>query len=80
MLSYVDHAGTDAPRELLAAGAAQVYNTDQQLARETAHNGAAQGARKRRDRRVWQLLTTTRHRSHSQRRLNLMMAHPRNRA
>jgi len=45
MLRYVDHAGTDAPRELLAAGAARVYDTDQQLARETAYAAAAQGAR-----------------------------------
>lgn len=44
MLSYVDHAGTDAARELLAAGAARVYDTDQQLARETDYAAAAQDA------------------------------------
>jgi endonuclease YncB( thermonuclease family) len=45
MLRYVDHAGTDAARELLAAGAARVYETDQQLARATDYAAAAQGAR-----------------------------------
>ncbi len=44
MLRYVDHAGTDAARELLAAGAARVYDTDQQLARETDLAAAAQDA------------------------------------
>ena len=44
MLRYVDHAGTDAARELLAAGAARVYDTDQQLARETDYAAAAQDA------------------------------------
>jgi len=44
MLRYVDHAGTDAARELLAAGAAQVNDTDQQLARETDYAAAAQDA------------------------------------
>lgn len=44
MLRYVDHAGTDTARELLATGAARVYNTDQQLARETDYAAAAQDA------------------------------------
>lgn len=44
MLRYVDHAGTDAARELLAAGAARVYDTDQQLARETDFAAAARDA------------------------------------
>jgi micrococcal nuclease len=44
MLRYVDHAGTDAARELLTAGAARVYDTDQQLARETDFAAAAQDA------------------------------------
>ena len=44
MLRYVDHAGTDAARELLTAGAARVYDTDQQLARETDYAAAAQDA------------------------------------
>lgn len=44
MLRYVDHAGTDAARELLATGAAWVYDTDQQLALETVYDPAAQDA------------------------------------
>jgi endonuclease YncB( thermonuclease family) len=44
MLRYVDHAGTDVARELLATGAARVYDTDQQLAREAAFAAAAQDA------------------------------------
>lgn len=44
MLRYVGHAGTDAARELLASGAARVYDTDQQLARETDYAAAAQDA------------------------------------
>lgn len=58
MLRYVDHAGTDAARELPAAGTARVYDTDQQPARETDYTAAVQDAPQRRDRPVGQLLTT----------------------
>ncbi len=44
MLRYIDRAGTDAARVLLSIGAAQVYDTDQQLAREAAYAAAAQDA------------------------------------
>lgn len=41
MLRYLDQAGTNAARELLAAGTARVYETEQQLARETDYAAAA---------------------------------------
>ncbi|WP_067429106.1 thermonuclease family protein [Nocardioides jensenii] len=44
MLRYVDDAATDAARELLDAGAARIYDTDQQLARESDYAAAAQDA------------------------------------
>jgi len=44
MLRYVDHADVDVSRELLASGAARPYDSDRQLARETAYAAAVDDA------------------------------------